>query len=29
MQTSESITEIAHALVIAQGLIQNPAKASD
>lgn len=28
MQTSESITEIAHALVVAQGLIQNPAKAS-
>jgi hypothetical protein len=29
METSESITEIAHALVIAQGLIQNPAKAND
>jgi len=28
METSESIAEIAHALVVAQGLIQNPAKAS-
>tara|TARA_R110002126_G_scaffold289144_1_gene443642 strand:- start:33 stop:704 length:672 start_codon:yes stop_codon:yes gene_type:complete len=28
MQTSESIIEIAQALVVAQGLIQNPAKAS-
>lgn len=29
METSESIAEIAHALVVAQGLIQNPAKAND